>query len=290
MARSNTTLVPTAGLEVAPFGILSPATTTYDHSDSFWTSGYTYEAMDAGLVVVNGTIMGTSNAGDVYVADNTGSTEHFKTYYPFDVKASIKVSTMGTRPDEIEASAKRALDIVTQKAVEAEFWSGHVASLLTSDNDNRFLASPQSVDVTPTPGTAVKVRYGLALLEQAIADTPVGAQGVIHAPRGVASTLRLASDDSNTLRTELGTPVVAGVGYNRMGPDRSEAPAGKAWMYATGPVSVRLGPTVITPGKLNQAVDIRVNSIEYFVDRPAAVTWATTDSYAVLVDLTLDYA
>ena len=290
MARSNTTLVPTAGLEVAPFGILSPATTTYDHSDSFWTSGLTYEAMDAGVVVVNGTIMGTNPSADAVIVDNTDSTEHFKTYYPFDVKASIKVSTMGTDPAHIEASAKRALDVVTQKAVEAEFWNGDVAKLLTSDNDNRYLASAQSVDVTPTPGTAVKVRYGLALLEQAIAESPIGAKGVIHATRDVATALRLDADDSNTLKTELGTPLVAGVGYSKKGPTGAVAPAGKAWMYATGPVSVRLGPTIITPNKLNQAVDTRINNIEYFVDRPAAVTWSTTDSYAVLVDLTLDYA
>lgn len=289
MARSNTTLVPTAGLEVAPFGILSPATTTYDERDSFWTNGITYEAMDAGLVVVNGSIFGVSPTEAVTIVDNTDSKEHFKTYYPFDVRASVKVSTMGTNPAEIEASAKMALDIVTQKAVESEFWNGGIAKLLTTDNDNRYLASSQAVDVTPTAGTAVKAQYGLALLEQAIADSPVGAQGLIHAPRLVASVLRLEADGS-TLRTSLGTPVVAGVGYSKKGPTGADAPAGKAWMYATGPVSVRLGPTIITPENLNQAVDIRINNIEYFVDRSAAVTWSTTDSYAVLVDLTLDYA
>src|SRR6059058_3391667 len=124
MARSNTSLVPTAGLEVAPFGILSPATTTYDHSDSFWTSGITYENTDASVVVVNGSIMGVSPSGSVTIIDNTASKETFKTYYPFDVKASVKVTTMGTNPDDVEASAKRALDIVTQKAVETEFWNG----------------------------------------------------------------------------------------------------------------------------------------------------------------------
>lgn len=289
MARSSTNLVPTAGLEVAPFGILSPATTVYNESDSYWTSGITYEAMDAGVVIVNGSIMGVSPEEMITVVDNSGPTEHYKTYYPFDVKASIKVSTMGTNPEDIEASAKRALDIATQKAVEAEFWGGGIAKLLTSDNDNRFLASAQSVDVTPTPGTAVKVRRGLSLLEQALGDASIGAQGLIHATRGTASTLPLDIDGS-TLRTSLGTPVVAGVGYSNLGPTGAPAPVGTAWMYATGPVSVRLGAAVITPAKLNQAVDIRINNIEYFVDRPAAVTWSTTDSYAVLVDLTLDYA
>lgn len=292
MARSNTTLVPTAGLEVAPFGILSPATTTYNESDSFWTSGFTYENYDAGLTIVNETIFGGTRGNYNPIADNTAwsiSNEHFKTYYPFDIKASIKVSTMGTNPAEIEASAKMALGVVTQKAIEREFWNGDIALNLTVPNDNRWLSSSSSIDVTPTAGTAVKAHYGLALLEQAIADTPLGAQGLIHTPRDVASALRLEAD-GKTLRTNLGTPVVAGVGYSKFGPGQTPALAGQAWMYATGPVSVRLGPVTIVPDNLNQAIDTRDNTIEYFVDRPAAVTWSTTDSYAVLIDLTLDYA
>lgn len=289
MARSNTTLVPTAGLEVAPYGILSPATTTYDHNDSFWTSGFTYENQDAGLVVANGSITGANPVETVTVVDNTASTEHFKTYYPFDVKASVKVSTMGTNPAEIEASAKTALDIVMQKAIEIEFWNGDIAKLLDSANDNRYLASAQSVDVTPTAGTAVKVRYGLALLEEALGNASLGAKGVVHAPRVVGSALNL-DKDGETLVAPLGNSVVSGVGYSKKGPTGADAGAGKAWMYATGPVSVRIGPTFVTPEKLNQAINTRINEIQYFVDGSAAVTWSTTDSYAVLVDLTLDYA
>jgi hypothetical protein len=289
MTRSITTLVPTAGLEVAPYGILSPATTTYDHNDSFWTSGVTYENQDAGLVVANGSIFGANPAETVTVIDNTASKEHFKTYYPFDVKASVKVSTMGTNPAEIEASATTALGIVMQKAIEIEFWNGDIAKLLDSDNDNRYLASAQSVDVTPTAGTAVKVRYGLALLEEALGNASIGSKGVIHAPRVVGSALNLDKDGS-TLVSPLGNSVVSGVGYSKKGPTGAVASAGKAWMYATGPVSVRIGPTIVTPDKLNQAINTRINEIQYFVDGSAAVTWSTTDSYAVLVDLTLDYA
>lgn len=289
MARSNTTLVPTAGLEVASFGILSPATTVYNHTDSFWTSGITYENQDAGLVIANGSIFGVTPARTVTVVNNAASTEHFKTYYPFDVKASVKVSTMGTNPAEIEASAKMALDIVMQKAIEIEFWNGDVAKLLTSDNDNRYLASTQAVDVTPTAGTGVKVRYGLALLEEALGNSPLGASGVIHAPRVAGSALNL-DRDGNKLVSPLGNSVVSGVGYSKKGPTGVDASAGRAWMYATGPVSVRIGPTIVTPEKLNQAFNTQINDIEYFVDGSAAVTWATTHLYAVLVDLTLDYA
>jgi hypothetical protein len=289
MARTNTTLVPTAGLEVASFGILSPATTVYNHNDSFWTSGITYENQDAGLVIANGSIFGASPIETVTVVDNSASKEHFKTYYPFDVKASVKVSTFGTNPAEIEASAKKALDIVMQKAIEIEFWNGDIAKLLDSDNDNRYLASTQAVDVTPTAGTGVKVRYGLGLLEEALGNASLGAKGVIHAPRVVGSVLNLEKD-GNKLVAPLGNSVVSGVGYSKKGPNGVAASAGKAWMYATGPVSVRIGPTMVTPEKLNQAINTQINDIQYFVDGSAAVTWSTTDLYAVLVDLTLDYA
>lgn len=289
MARTNTTLVPTAGLEVASFGILSPATTVYNHNDSFWTSGITYENQDAALVIANGSIYGANPIETVTVVDNSASKEHFKTYYPFDVKASVKVSTFGTNPAEIEASAKNALDIVMQKAIEIEFWNGDIAKLLDSDNDNRYLASAQAVDVTPTAGTAVKIRYGLALLEQALGDASLGSKGVIHAPRDVGSALNLEKDGKK-LVSPLGNSVVSGVGYSKKGPNGAAAAAGKAWMYATGPVSVRIGPTIVTPEKLNQAINTQINEIQYFVDGSAAVTWATTDLYAVLVDLTLDYA
>jgi hypothetical protein len=288
MVRSNTDLLATAGLEVSPFGILGPATTVFNENSDYWTSGLTYAVNDAGVVVENSIIFG-GPSDSVEVVDNSNNPENFKTYFPFDVKASIQVSTFGNTPASVQENAENALAIVEQKAIEAEFWNGDLAKLLTSDHDNRYLASTATIDLTPTPGTAVKPRYGQAVLEGALGDAPVGAEGVIHAPRSVASVLKIEKD-GGALRTNLGTKVVAGAGYSRRGPDGTIASAGKYWMYATGPVTVRRGPLHIIPEKINQAVDVRVNTIKYFVDRPVAVTWSTTHSYAVLIDLSLDYA
>jgi hypothetical protein len=288
MARSNTDLLPTAGLEVSPFGILGPATTVYTENSDYWTSGLTYEINDAGVVVENSTIFG-GPLESVEVVDNSNNPENFKTYFPFDVKASIQVSTFGNTPASVQANAENALSIVEQKAIESEFWNGDLAKLLTSNHDNRYLASAATIDLTPTPGTAVKPRYGQAILEGAIGNAPVGAEGVIHAPRDVVSALNIEKD-GGALRTNLGSSVVAGAGYSRRGPDGTLATAGKYWMYATGPVTVRRGPLHIIPEKVNQAVDVRVNTIKYYVDRPVAATWSTTHAYAVLVDLSLDYA
>lgn len=287
MVRSNTTLIETEMPQAAPFGILSPATTLKELPATA-EAGFTYTISDAGLVVKTSSVFGGGTGGETIV-DNTANKQNFGFYYPFNIEASIQASTFGHNPDDLRESARNALEMVAQKAIESEFWHGTVAQSLTKDNDNRYLSQNLALDVTPTPGTAVKVRYGQALLEEAIAESPLSAVGTIHAPKLIASVLQ-TSNDGGALRTNLGTNVVAGSGYSHIGPDGVLAPTGRAWMYATGPVTVHLGGINVTPEKLNQSIDTTENTIQYYVSRSAAVTWSTTHLYAVLVDLTLDYA
>lgn len=289
MVRPTSTFLQSAGLEVAPYGILSPATTVVEDNNDWWLSGFNYDVQDAGVVIENAVAIGGPVGESQVIEDNSANKETYKKYYPFLIKTTITSSTFGVHPDDIESAATTALNIVTQKAVESEFWHGHIAQKLTADNDNRYLSYTDAIDVTPTAGTAVKVRYGQALLEEALGESTLGVRGVIHAPRLIASVLQ-ASDNDGALVTNLGNSVVAGAGYSHVGPDGTIAPTGKAWMYATGPVTVRLGSVQITPSKMNQAIDHRTNTIQYFVDRSAAVTWSTTNLHAVLVDLSLDYA
>lgn len=287
MVRSNTTLVATTGPKLAPYGILSPATTLKELSPGS-EAGFTYAISDAGVVVKNQTLNGGGSESST-VVDNTENRTNFGFYYPFDIEASFTASTMGTRPEDVLETASAALEMVAQKAIESEFWHGVIAKSLTKANDNRFLSRETAFDVTPTAGTAVKVRYGQALLEEALGEATLGSVGVIHAPKLIASVLQ-TSDKDGALTTNLGTPVVAGSGYSEIGPDGELAPTGSAWMYATGPITVHLGGITVVPEKLNQSVDSMNNTTTYYVNRPAAVTWSTTHLYAVLVDLTLDYA
>lgn len=285
--RNSSTLVETALPEVSPFGILSSATTVFKDSSVHWIGGATYETPDANVSVENISILGVATQQSVSVVTSPGK-DNFRFYYPFSVETTLKSSTMGNDPKDIEKSAKSALDVVTPKALERELWEGGIAKTLTATNSNRYLAHATAVDMTPTPGTGVKVHYGLGLLEEAIGNATIGSVGVIHAPPSVVSALGIEGDKKG-LATNLGTGVVAGSGYTRMGPSGALATGSLRWIYATGPVSVRLGAINITPEKLNQAVDISQNNITYFVDRPAAVTWSTSNLYAVLVDLALDY-
>ena len=290
MPRHATTLVDTAEPSISPFGILSSAADVVEDSSNHWEGGFTYETADGQVSAENTTVLGSTAHNTVEVVANPEG-DAFKFYYPFSVRTAALSSTFATKPSDLESTAKKALDIITQKAIEFEFWDGGVAKLLESENDNRYLAHSSAVDVTPTPGTAVKPRYGLALLESALGNATIGSAGVIHAPRVAASVLAPSlCKDGDGLKTDLGNGLVAGTGYTRRGPNGVLATGNLVWLYATGPVTVRLGATKIIPEKLNQAVDISQNNIAYYADRPAAVTWSTSNLYAVLVDLSLDYA
>lgn len=280
----------------APFGLLSPATTVIKDSSPHWTDEFDYETLDC---VAQVDLVSICNSTTSVSAVQSSGTSLFRTYVPFEILTSFKCSTMGRTPAEIEKIARDNAESCAQKALEFELWTGSLAKAAAADGSwnagergafpNRFLASDSAVDVTPTPGTGVKAKYGLALLERALADCGCGIQGTIHATRDVASALGVKGKE-NTLFTNLGNHIVAGTGYTGTGPDGTDPGSGKAWMYATGPVSVRLGDIMVVPDKPSQAVDIRVNTTKYTASQPAAVTWNSCCHAAVLIDLDLDYS
>lgn len=289
MNRSTSDLVETTGPIASRFGILSPAVTVIEDTTDSWIGNFVHEVPDSGITARNRFIMG----GDLSVLDSVSvpvTGNPFQGYYPFDIETTFKSSTFGVTPEWVEAQAVLALDIVAQKAIEHEFWTGALAKQLTEPNNNRYLASSAAIDVTPTPGTGIRTRHAQALLEQALGDATVGSAGTIHAPRAVASALHLNKGGQDTLLTKLGNTVVAGSGYTKTGPNGSAVTGQLMWMYATGPVTVRIGAVSVVPGNRTQAADISQNTLEWYANRPAAVTWSTENLYAVLVDLSLDYA
>lgn len=292
MVKINNSIVETSPLVVAKYGILSPAVKVITDSNSDWLSQFTYDTVDGSVTSVNSTIMGASPAkSHTVVQANTD--ENLRTYFPFDVQTTVESSLMGNNPAALLLQAQNALNVVLQKNIEAEFWDGVLAKDLTNDlavKGNRYLASVNAVDLTPASFfSGVRAKHAQAILERALGNHTIGSAGVLHMTRDVAAVLDLSNDD-DTLVTSLGNTVVAGVGYSGRGPDGSDPGFEKTWMYATGPVTVRLGDVAVTPEQVGQAVDISNNTVKYYVDRPAAVTWSTTGLYAVLVDLTQDLA
>lgn len=292
--RITSSIIDNEKPEQSPYGLLGGAASVIKLSDNRqWLDGFTHEVYDAISQTHN--IKITGEPADDPVSILTGSP--FLEYTPFAVKTSIKGSTFGTDPEYFRTKINDILDIVQQKAVEQEFWSGAISKELSATaalaNDpefrkNRWLASSIATDVSPTPGTGVRLRYGQALLEEALGNKTIGYRGTIHAPKALASIM-LIEDKNGILQTNLGTSVVSGAGYSKQGPDGTMAGAGLYWMYGTGPVTVLLGETEVLPTQLNQAVNARDNTIEIFAEKPAAVVWSTEQVFAVLVDLNLDY-
>lgn len=118
-------------------------------------------------------------------------------------------------------------------------------------------------------GTATGMVHGIGLLEQAIAQR-YGGIGVIHAARELAASLTfraLVRRDGARLRSPLDNLYAFGSGYSTTGPDGTDAPAGQAWLYATGPVVVRRGEV-----QNREAFDQRRNTRMALAERSYAVT------------------
>lgn len=268
---------------VAPYGLLSPAVQVIEDNDPHWQNGFQYETLGcAGVTRLHGVCSGVT----AEVSDDEG--EKFRSYRPFVIQTTFTCSTMSRSADELEEMARRELDIITQTAIEREFLTGVLAeaeATETSSDANRYLADGDAVSLSTEK---VRLKLGIALLEDAIASTGNGAQGLIHMPRSAASVADLDSDgdggDGGVLRTGVDTPVVAGVGYSPTTPGETDVV-----LYGTGPVTVRLGPIEIDIAEAAQAIDRESNTTTYHAERVAAVTWDSCVHFSVPVDLTLDY-
>ena len=85
--------------------------------------------------------------------------------------------------------------------------------------------------------------------------------------------------DGTSLFTKTGARVIADAGYTGTDPDDA-VQAGALWMYATGPVQVRMSPIVV-----NQFTDQRHNQIYTTADRYYAATFDPCVLHGVAVDL-----
>jgi hypothetical protein len=153
-------------------------------------------------------------------------------------------------------------DMVKRKAeVERVFSMGESTGVERALMANRFKigpdldpgapvvnAWPAPVDITPAAG-AVKPTVGLGLLEGYGANNYAGAP-TLHVPVAVASLalgINGAVWDGDTLRSQLGSPIVAGAGYDypNLGPTGAAAAVGEKWLYVTGSVVINAGDLIV---------------------------------------------
>lgn len=284
MRRPTSPIQRTKLPELSPFGIMSPAVEyIYDTKDS-WLDGYTYETPDARVAISLGEINFEPTTATTDSVEASADVDLFREVKPVNVRISMTTSTFARDYDELEDTVKSLLKPMIQKAIEREFWNGVISSAVQDAEGNainRWLDDGQAVIAT-LPGTTgpLKTKVGMAMLEQALVDSTIGSRGCIHLPRAVAAFAGL-EEDEETLYTKLKTPVVAGTGY------QLEADGHTAWIFGTGPVTVRQGKPIIQSDERG-ALDRATNTYNIVFNVPVAVTWSTSELQAVQIDLSLE--
>jgi hypothetical protein len=295
MADDNGLVDDLTASEPAAYGVLSPAASVVVDTSSDWNRGIDFETLNCAANIRLSAICSTASGVSVVEAEDG---QLFRSYMPFAIETEFECSTFGFGHRDYERVAAGFMEAAQQKAIEHELWTGELSKQQLdvwnseqhagSSFPNRWLAHSDAVDVT-VGGGPVKAKFGLALLEKALGDCGAGIKGTIHMTRDIASVLGL-KDKNGALRTTLGNTVIAGTGYTGSGPNGVEPSGTQVWMYATGPVSVRLGPITAVPDQRRQSVNIANNTVKVYSSRSAAVSWDSCCQYAVLVDLALDYA
>lgn len=288
---------PASELVPASCGILSVANvmkhTARDY-DERWVRKFAqeYDTMPSyvRLLTVNDETIANGQLSDNQ-ADN-----NYQYYVPFYIDAELFDSTFSLPGEDRFKQVTKVLESVTQKALEREFWEGYAAQAETDANGNFYLRKSGAATI-PVSG-AKKPENALMILEQALAESPVGGQGVIHMTRDMASILgsriiykRGEDEPLGTAMTRLGTKVVIGSGYTGNGPigdGNATASATNKWMFATGAVDVHLGKIEIVNENLAQGADVTINNMRIKAYRPAAVLADPSMHFAMRVTLPSD--
>lgn len=267
----------------ASYGLVNSGTLVRE-SDDHWQGGFAFPNHLCRTTVRNINPIDSTKTDTVH-AESAG--QDIVEYLPFVVDASDSMSTMGWKVEDLRDRLKNQLELCTQKAVEREFWTGAIST--ASGWSNQYLAAGPGVVTNITPGGGpVAAKTGLAMLEEALGSEGCGLNGVIHGTRGAISSLIVfmerGGEDGDTLYTPLGNMVIAGSGYPGTSPTGVAPAAGQSWLYATGPVSVRLGEIVIIPDN-DDRFNTSINSVEVRAERFAAATWSGCAVYAINVTL-----
>lgn len=199
---------------------------------------------------------------------------------PFTIQAGIKLGALPYDAAEVERRARIRLNDNAQYVAEQAFWGGNAdvqAVLARSDiNGGSAIA-----DLTPTPGTAVTIEYGLGLLEDALAQYSY--PGIIHARPLVApyaaermlapTPIQAPRGPTGVQYTPMGNVWSFGRGYSGKKPDNdSVSPAaGTAYMVATGVTTVWLDPEIyVSPPE--RTFDRSGNAWQTTAQRAGAIT------------------
>lgn len=177
---------------------------------------------------------------------------------------------------------ERKADAIASHVIAEELWEGTLTQANTYDTrdetgrTNNYLARSTATTVGTGP---YPIHEALGLLEEAARRDAGGQQVVIHMP------IRLVPDtglvrNGNLLYTQTGALVIADSGYTGSGPANQAATDTDAWMYATGPVTVRMS-TLDIGTEPRQTVSMTTNRRTVWAHRLFAATFDPCTHYAI---------
>lgn len=198
-------------------GLLPAANVIRDEADIAAYHGVSYEGLPAGISREI-PAAGTDKAFDKYVQQQG---------VLFGVYRGLETPTLMGKPDTADAKELFGAGetVAVEKAVQ------------------RLLLNPKAVDITPTPGTAVKnYKQALGLLQQYAAERYTGLP-LLHANRFVTELLpeMVADPETWIQHTRQGVPLANGGGYGTAGPGARTAAAGAGWLYISGQINIWQG-------------------------------------------------
>lgn len=260
------------------FGLLVSAP-QIPEADERWTGGFTFEVDPCGDVQSGA--WGCAGAGSDSGEKTIGAAAISPSYIPFTVWAGDACSTLGGQSRDFQGRARRKLIASRSKQIEAELWTGAMATSFSWPNAS--LAS----SATEISGSEVASADALACLEQALGQCSGEQRGMIHASIQQVSRWtaeRVVRREGALLVTQLGTIVVPGAGYDGSGTDGS-IPGSGQWVYASQLVQIRLSEIVVVPENLAQGVRRSDNTVEVRAEQMAAATFDPCCVFAILSDL-----
>lgn len=194
---------------------------------------------------------------------------------PFAVYGSYVCSPVGRTIEEAQERATLHLINREEAGVEAALWTGALGN------------TPNLRNAVVLGGGAVDVVEGMGLLEDYLA-TEYGSLGVLHMTRGGATSAAngmMAMREGARLVSALGTPIVAGAGYDGSSPEGAAATDGTTWLYATPALfgyRSEIFPSVTRGGDL---LDRGENNLYAIAERNYVLGWDDCGVAAVQINL-----
>lgn len=256
--------------------------------DDRWEMGLKYRPEACGknaIAMVSGYCGG---AGDTFAGTDTAfPLQSELDYQPNYVQVAQFCSAIGGQQaiDLEQERARRLLNLSEGAGIANELWRGTIAVANTEPND--YLGKSTTVTQLLS-GATTKLLKAFNELEHALAECSVAGGNLIHvAPRvvGYLASLHLVDLQPDlTLRSKLGTKIIADQGYDGSAPGQAapDATGATSWMYGTGPVDIRIGEVQLL-AVLNQIRPI--NDFVVYASEPFAATFDPCCHVGVKADL-----